>query len=82
MFQLLCYTLERLSYTEKVVSWESKGLSAENLTTPTTTYNNSLSPSIKWYKNSKFCLIFQESCFKKKNRKFFSSKCNTFSNGL
>ena len=40
-------TLKRLGDTEKVVSWISKGLSIEKLTTPTTTYN-SISSSIKW----------------------------------
>ena len=42
----LYYTLNRLGDTEKTVSWRSKGLSAEKLTTPTTT-SNSLSQSIK-----------------------------------
>ena len=54
----LYYTLNRLGDTEKTVSWRSKGLSAEKLTTPTTT-SNSLSQSIKWNKNSKFCFIFK-----------------------
>ena len=56
IFQTLYYTLKRLGDTEKVVSWKSKGLSTEKLTTPTTT-NDSLSPSVKWYRNSSFCLI-------------------------
>ena len=50
---------------EKVVSWKSKDLSTENLTTPTTT-DDSISPSIKWYKNSNFCSIFKGSCLKQK----------------
>ena len=37
ILQLLCYTLERLSDTEKVVSWKSKDLSTEIFTTPNTT---------------------------------------------
>ena len=36
-------------------------MSAKKRTTPTTT-NNSLSPSIKWYGNPRFCLVFKESC--------------------
>ena len=48
MFQTLYYTFKKLGDTEKIVSWKSKGLSAEKLITPTTT-DNSLSPSIKWY---------------------------------
>ena len=61
LFQTLNYTLKRLGDTEKVVSWKSKDLSTEKVTTPTTTYN-SLSPSVKWYKNSNFCLIFKRNC--------------------
>ena len=63
ILQLLYYTLKRLGDTEKVVSWKYKGLSAEKLTTPTTT-NISLSPSIEWYENSNFCLIFKGNCLK------------------
>ena len=44
---MLYYTLKRLGDTEKIVSWKSKGLSAEKLTVPITT-DKSLSPSIKW----------------------------------
>ena len=49
-----------------IVSWNSKGLSDEKLTTPTTT-DNSLPPSINWYENSKFCLTFKGSCLEQKN---------------
>ena len=42
IFQMLYYTLKKLDNAKKVVSWESKGLSAEKLTTLTTT-DNSLS---------------------------------------
>ena len=55
-----------LRNTGKCVSWKSKGLLAEKLTTPTTA-NNSLSPLIKWYTNSNFCLVFRGSCLKQKN---------------
>ena len=40
-------------------------MSGEKLTTPTTT-DNSLSATIKWYKDSKFCLKFNGRWFKKK----------------
>ena len=40
----------------------------EKLTTTTT--DNSLSPSIKLYKNSNFCLIFQGSYLKQGNTTF------------
>ena len=45
-FQWLYYTLKRVGDTEKVVSWKSKGLSAQKPTTSNTT-DNSLYPSIK-----------------------------------
>ena len=67
-FQLLYYTLKRLGDTEKIVSWKFKDFLAEKLTAPTTA-DNSLSPSVKWYGNSNFCLVFKESCLKKKKRK-------------
>ena len=63
---MLYYTLKKLGDTEKIVSWKSKVLSTGKLTTPTTT-DNSLSPSIKWYGNSNFCLVFKGSCLKSKN---------------
>ena len=53
-------TLKRLDYTEKIVAWKSKDLSAEKHTTPTTT-NNSLSPSLQWHRNSNLCLVFKGS---------------------
>ena len=37
ILQPLYYTLKRLGDNEKVVSWKSKGFSAEKLTTATTT---------------------------------------------
>ena len=61
---MLYYILKRLSDTEKIVSWISKGLSAEKLTTSTNA-GNSFSPSIKWYSNSHFCLVFNGSCLKR-----------------
>ena len=48
----------RLGNTEKIVSWKSKDLLIDKLTTSTTT-DNSLSPSIIWYRNS--ILFNQES---------------------
>ena len=60
MFQTLYYALKKLGDTKKIVSWKSKGLLAEKLTTPTTT-DNSLSPLIKWYGDSSFCLVLKRS---------------------
>ena len=58
-----------LGESEKVVSRNSKCLSAEKLTIPTTT-DNSLSTSIRWYRDSNFCLVFKGSCLKQKNATF------------
>ena len=69
VLQPLSYTLERLGFTKIVVSCKSKGLSIEKLTTSTTT-NSSLSPSIQWYRDSNFCVIFKESCLKQRNATF------------
>ena len=67
ILQPLCYTLKRLSDTENVVSWKSKILSTEKLTTPATTID-SLSPSINWYENSNFCLSSKGRCLKQKTQ--------------
>ena len=66
IFQVLYYNFKKLGDTEKIVSWKSKGLSAEKLNNPATT-DNCLFSSIKWYGNSNFCLEFKGSCFKQKN---------------
>ena len=63
---MLYYGLKRLSDTEKIVSWTSKGFSAKKLATPTITDNSFYLP-IKWYGNSNFCLVFKGSCLKQKN---------------
>ena len=41
-------------------------MSKEKLTTPTTT-DNSISPTVKWHNNSKFCLVFKGGRLKQKN---------------
>ena len=48
IFQGRFLALKRLVVTEKVVSWKSKGLLTEKVTTLTTT-DNRLFSSIKWY---------------------------------
>ena len=65
IFQPLDYTLKRLDDNQNVVSWKSKSLLTENLTTPITT-DNSLSPSIRRYENSNFCLSLKRSGLKQK----------------
>ena len=44
-------------------------MSAKNLPTATTT-DNSLSPSIKWDRDSNFCFLFNRSCLKEENATF------------
>ena len=44
---------------------------SQKLTIPTTTYN-SLSPSIKWYENPNFCLVFEGNCLKRKKKKTYT----------
>ena len=66
IFEVLYYTLKRLGNTEKVVSWKSKGLPTENFI-PSTTTDNSLSPTITWHANSNFCLVFKGRCLKQKS---------------
>ena len=63
------YTFKRLGANEKVVSWKFRGFPAKKLTTPTTT-DNSLSPSIKSYQDSNFCLVFKGSCLKQRGATF------------
>ena len=48
------------------MSLKSKALSTEKLTAPFTT-DSCFSARIKWYEDSKFCLIFKGSCLKQKN---------------
>ena len=58
IFQTLYCSLKRLDDAEKVVSWKSKDFSAKKRTTAITT-DDFLSPSIKCYENSNFCLVFK-----------------------
>ena len=51
------------------MSWKSKGLWTEKLTILTTT-GNTFSPSIKWYIESHFCLIFKGSFLKQRDATF------------
>ena len=60
------YTLKILGDTENVESWKPKGLSAVKHPARNTS-DNSLSPSIKWYRNSNFCLFLKGSCLKQKH---------------
>ena len=52
-------------------------MSAEKLTTPTTT-DNSLSLSIKQYGDSHLCLVFKESWLKQKNETYTSPNITNF----
>ena len=53
------------------MSWKSESLSAEKITALITA-DKCLSPSIEWYENSNFCLIFNWSYLKKEKNKAFS----------
>ena len=64
---IIYYTLKRPGDTEKIAQWKSKGLSTKKVITPTTT-ENILFPSIKWYENLNFCLVFKESCLKQQQQ--------------
>ena len=78
IFQPLYYTLKNLADTKEFILWRSKGLSTEKLTAPITA-DNSLYPSIEWYENSNFCLIFKASCLKQKKTTFtFPNTINYF----
>ena len=68
IFQILPYTLKLLGSIKKIVWWKSKGFSPEKITTT----DNSLSPSIKWYRNSNFCLVIKRNCLNQKNATYIS----------
>ena len=69
IFETPYYNFKRLGDTKKVISWKFKDSSTEKFATCTTT-DNSLSLSIKWGKDSNFCLIFKGSCLKQKTGTF------------
>ena len=63
IFEPLYYTLKRLGDTEKIVSRKSTGSLTEKYITLTTT-DNSVCPSIRWYTNYNFGLVFKGSCLR------------------
>ena len=72
-FQRIFCTLKNLGSPETIVLWKFKGLSVKKLNTPSTT-ENLPSPSISWYANSNFCLVFKGSCLKQNNATYTSPK--------
>ena len=72
ILQPLYYTLKILDDTKKVVSWKSKGLPTEKLTTSTTA-DNIFSPWIRCYEDSNFYLIFKARGFKQRSTTFTPS---------
>ena len=75
--KLQTYDFKSFYWSKVLCQWWSTTL----LTTTRTNTDNNLSASIKWYKNSNFCLIFKRSCLKQtKNKKSatFSSPNITF----
>ena len=69
---------KNLTGTKTFVSWKSKSLLSENVTTPITA-DNSLSPTFKWYRNSNFCLVFKGSYLKPDQATFTSPNIIHFS---
>ena len=63
VFQLLNKYFELITNTLSILSWQSKGLSNENIDPPTT----SLSPSINYVGNKKR-VKFNGSCLKQSNK--------------
>ena len=57
IFQTLYYTLKRQDNTEKLRYKNLKVCQPKKCTTPTSDNSNSLSPSIKYHEDSKFCLV-------------------------
>ena len=51
-----------VSFTDYVLSWQSKGLSNESIK-PSATSNNSLNPRLSYY-GTKVSVQYTESCFK------------------
>ena len=49
--------------TDRVLSWQSKGVSNESIRPPTTS-NISLTPELNYYNNTKTRVKFKESCLK------------------
>ena len=52
-----------INVTDYVLSWKSKGLSAENIKRPATS-DNSLTPALSYYDDFKVRVKFTKSCLK------------------
>ena len=52
-----------INFIDYVLSWQSKGLSAESIKPPTTS-DNSLTPALSYYHASKITVKFTGSCLK------------------
>ena len=49
--------------TETIIAWKSKGLSGKSIK-PRNTSSNSLTPKLKWIRNSKIAVEFKDRCLK------------------
>ena len=58
-----CLKVNRITNTDYISSWKSKGLSAESIKLPTTS-DNSLTPTLSYYYPSKVRVKFNGSCLK------------------
>ena len=58
---------------DRVLSWQSKGVSNESIKPPTTS-NNSLTPELNYYNNIRTRVKFKGSCLKQSNFTFTHKK--------
>ena len=63
IFQPIARYFKVITDTNYISSWESKGLSAESIKPPTTS-DNSLTPELNYYDDSKVRVKFTRSCLK------------------
>ena len=70
IFQPIYDTFIRVTGTETVIAWESKGLSIEIIKSLLHQVINSLSRKLKWINNSKTTAKFVGNCLKQDKDKF------------
>ena len=73
IFQPIARYFKFINNTDYILSWKSKGLSAETIKPPTTS-DNSLTPTINYYYASKVRVKFTGSCLKQSVTYMFIEK--------
>ena len=58
---LRCFHASKITVNAKVLAWKTKGLSDESIKPPATS-DNSLSPTLDYFNNTKFRVKFNRSC--------------------